>query len=333
MSNDYLWPIAKDGDADAVELAFVAPLRHGADWRTPYRFNVADILVEWAHPTMRADYETWQLDHELGAWRLADDAPGVWQLLLDDDDVCTDCMAHTSYEFDHANCDPEDCAVAADEIADDAFEGFPASWDDVRGPFACADEAAAAYQAHADWKQTQPDATCTLYAEYVIADGGDPVCRHHLAEWFGPILTIPADDDGDDVAKLHRQYFQTRRELGDQLADVPSPRILRELAQLAAYRHQLETADATRRHRDELIAQLGDADDVRQATLAEWAGITQQRVSQLTMERRETMRQVRADLEARIAIANQADANQEPGWTPPHIAIRQERGNGPTLPN
>lgn len=314
----------KDGDG---ALGYVAPLlREGMSevdaWKSTqytYRWDVDTLVVVWESSPLRDDIQLWQYDPERKVWRFEDDAI-LAQLMWDDDAVCVDCLEELEYDSDelHTHCNEDECAFVSD------------NWDDVSGPFACEMESDAAWNAHRVWKEAHPEATCTLRAEYLTPDG-DVLCRAHAEEEYGPFLTLRSNDDGARY-KLLRQYFGFRLENPDEDADrLPYLDVLYDLARLEAYRSTLEEADRVRTRRDELVAKLRDK--VSQTTVATHAGVSQQRVAQIQAAAEEAHRVWRLEFEARVKAEEEKTNEQHAEFVPPHIAIRNERGGGPTLPS
>ena len=271
-------------------LAFAAPFSrdHWRDGKLTHRFDVTTIIVEDNLGMGRAEYSIWERNPSNGAWHLEDDEPEIVELLSDQtyDEPCADCLDEITYgDVDHS----DDCPTLADD--DDAlFAAMEYSY------FCCDAHRDAVEEAHRTYKKRN-ETTCSLYPDFVLLDGGDVLCRHHVAEAMGARwLWLGNDDTAEGIGRssMLRQYFDTRRELGDEMLNVPSPRILRELASLDRSRRILDEADRERQRRDTVIEMLRD--DVGQSTIAKFAGVSQQRVGQVIRDARERQRETRQRL-------------------------------------
>lgn len=281
--HDYTF-VMRHENPDQAHLSFVQILEDKAT----YDFRQDEVILEDHNGPGRARYTIWQR-REHGVWYLHDSEPGILELLADDmyDEPCAGCVTELDVgdDWDHA----DDCPLDEDgNLPDDLCDEFRY--------FCCDGHRDAVEDAHRHYKADHEDATCSLYPEFVMLDGGDVLCRHHVVEWFGaPFVTLlaPGVSEADD---LQRTYFAGREDLGDDMPDIPDPRVLADLAHLVNYRRLLEQADRARQRRDDTIAQLRGA--ISQTTIADYSGVSQQRIGQIQRDAEETLRELRERLSA-----------------------------------
>ena len=296
-------------------LAFTLPVEE----YEPYRnesfvplFDVETILVEDERGYGRPEFSIWSLsdvDNGPTRWVLEDNEPGILTTLYDDsDEPCADCLPllpSEAYTFDHDDFDADDSGYGC--CIDPTTQEWPDGWES----FYCCDAMRTAfYDAQQRHNKDHPDDFVSLSPDYYVLDGGDALCRRHLEAWFGPIVTIgPYADALGTRSNLLATYFDGRRRLGNELPDTPDPIALHRLARLWQTRKRLERVDNLRRQRDEILETLRD--QVDQTTLADWSGLTQQRVAQIQRDAQERQRALLERLETSMQRERDADNNDD----------------------
>ena len=291
-----------ESENDNNTLSFASPLTQGPK---TYAYRVTTVIVEdFAVSSMRADYSVWERDpNNAGHWDLTDDEPGIVALLTDEnDEPCADCNDELAPYYNEEWEHEDDCPTRYED--DGALDGHEGYW-------CCFAERDAAYEAHRLYKAEHEDDSCSLAPDFVLLDGGDVLCRYHVAEWFNARwLWIGNDYGAPNRERMLRDYFQARRRVADsenpKVAALPSTNVLYQLASLQRARVDLDEAERTRRRRDDDIGALRD--DLSTETVAFWSGESTSRIHPINADHEQTKRVFWARVEAEHAAKK---ANEE----------------------
>ncbi len=292
--NDYTYFMESDDDSNT--LSFASPLTRGSK---TYKYRVTTIILEDVAGPGRADYSIWERNpNNSGHWELEDDEPGLLELNYnEDDEPCADCADELAPYWDKL---PElehedDCPTR-----DDDFDG----WDE--GYYCCFALQNAEHEAHQLYKAEHKDSTCSINPDFVLLDGGDLLCRWHVAESFSARWLWVGNDYGNpNRERMLREYFEARRRVADSdnehVAELPLTNVLYRLAELQRARFDLDEAERTRTRRDDTIASLRE--DLSKETVAFWSGVSEQRIGAIGADhdatRREFWERVKAESKAK----------------------------------
>ncbi len=293
--NDYTYYMESDEDSNT--LSFASPLTRGSK---TYKYRVTTIILEDVAGPGRADYSIWERNpNHMGHWELEDDEPGLHELNYnEDDEPCSDCADELApywsqvEDFEHES----DCPTRDEDEGLDGFEGY----------YCCDALANAEREAHRLYKAEHDETTCSLEPDFVLLDGGDLLCRYHVAESFSARwLWVGNDYDQPNRERMLREYFNARRRVADsdnpKVAELPLTNVLYRLAQLQRARFDLDEAERTRTRRDDTIASLRE--DLSTETVGFWSGVSEQRIRAIGADhdatKREFWERVKAESKAK----------------------------------
>ncbi len=297
--NDYTYYMESDDDSNT--LSFASPLTRGSK---TYKYRVTTIILEDVAGPGRADYSIWERNpNNSGHWELEDNEPGIVELYdNENDEPCADCADELAPYFAKLSARNPELEHESDCPTRDEDEGLSAySTGDVEGYYCCFALADAEREAHRLYKAEHEDSTCSLEPDFALLDGGDLLCRFHVAESFSARWLWVGNDYGNpNRERMLRQYFEARRRVADSdnehVTELPLTNVLYRLAELQRARFDLDEAERTRTRRDDTIGALRD--DLSTETIAFWSGVSEQRIRAINADHEQTRREFWERVEA-----------------------------------